>query len=81
VAQDDAARRHGRRLEIGAVDADIADMREGEGDDLPGIGGIGDDLLISRHAGIEAHLANARADRADAFSPKNAAVREHEGRA
>ena len=35
-------------LDVLSVGADIADMREGEGDDLAGIGGIGEDLLDSR---------------------------------
>ncbi len=59
-AQHDAARRRRRRLDVVAIGADIADMREGEGDDLAGIGGIGDDLLIAGHAGVEADLADAQ---------------------
>src|SRR5690606_35533788 len=38
--QHDAARRRSRGLDVLVVHADIADMREGEGDDLPRIGGI-----------------------------------------
>ncbi len=42
---DDAASRRGAsqiaRLDIFFVRADIADMRKGEGDDLPGVGRIG----------------------------------------
>src|SRR5947207_501885 len=34
AAHDEAARRRRRRLDVLAVGADIADMREGEGDDL-----------------------------------------------
>jgi hypothetical protein len=41
------------------VHADIADMGEGEGHDLPGIGGVGHDLLIARHRGVEAQLGHA----------------------
>ena len=48
-AQHEAARRRRRRLDVLAIGADIADMGEGEGDDLPGIGGIGQDLLIAGH--------------------------------
>ena len=35
AADDEAARGRGRRLDVLAVGADIADMRKGEGDDLP----------------------------------------------
>ena len=46
------------RLDVVLIGADIADMREGEGDDLAGIGGIGEDLLIAGHRGIEADFAH-----------------------
>jgi len=39
----------------------IADMREGESDDLPGIGRVGEDLLVARHRGVEADLADGGA--------------------
>jgi hypothetical protein len=32
-------------------------MGEGEGHHLPGIGGVGHDLLIAGHGGVEAQLA------------------------
>ncbi len=68
--QHDAARA-GRRREIDGLDvllvgADIADMRKGEGDDLPGIGRIGENLLIAGHRGVEADLADGMADGAEA---------------
>ena len=55
-----AARGDGGGLDVLAVGADIADMREGEGDDLPGVGRIGQRLLIAGHAGVEADLADRR---------------------
>ena len=62
AVDDDAAgarpRRHVQALDVFLVGADIADMREGEGDDLPGIGGVGEDLLVARHRGVEADLAD-----------------------
>ena len=51
-------RRHADGLDVLVVDADIADVREGEGDDLPGVGGIGEDLLVAGHGGVEADLAD-----------------------
>ena len=47
-AEHAAQRRRGRRLDILFVGPDIADMREGEGDDLGGVGRIGEDFLVSR---------------------------------
>ena len=42
------------------VGADIADMGKGEGDDLPGIGRIGQDFLIAGDRGVEADFADRR---------------------
>ena len=67
AVQDDAAgagpRRHVDALDVFFVGADIADMREGEGDDLPGIGRVGEDFLIAGHGGVEADLADRMAGR------------------
>jgi hypothetical protein len=51
------------------IGADIADMGKGEVDDLTGIGGVGHDLLIAGHRGVEADLAHrlARAPRPRPF--------------
>ena len=59
--QDEPARRRGRGLDVLAVGADIADMGKGEGDDLTGIGGVGQDFLIAGDRGVEADLADGRA--------------------
>src|ERR1051326_1395031 len=56
-AHDEAARRGRQRLDVLGIGPDIADMREGEGDDLPGVGGVGHDLLVAGHRGIEADFA------------------------
>ena len=62
-----------------AIGADVADMGEGEGDDLPGIGRVGQRLLIAGHAGVEAHLGRlARGVGAEAAAPEHRAVAEHE---
>src|SRR5690606_7977625 len=53
-------------LYILLIGAEIADMRGGEGDDLSGIGGVGQDLLIAGERGIEADFAYRRAGRAEA---------------
>ena len=83
-AQDHAARagrcRHVHRLDVFIVGTDIADMREGEGDELPGIGGIGEDLLIAGHRGVEADLADGVAFRAEAKAFQHGAIGKHEER-
>ena len=53
-------------LDVLLVGSDIADMGKREGDDLARIGGIGEDLLVPGHGGIEAHLADRMAGRAEA---------------
>ena len=63
-------------LEVGA---DIADMREGEHDVLPGIGRVGDGFLVAGHAGVEAHLADpARGMGAEAAAPERRPVGQNE---
>jgi len=79
-ADDEAARRRCRRLDILGVGADIADMREGEGDDLAGVGRIGQDFLITGDRRVEADFADRLARRAEAAPPKNRPVRQHQGR-
>ena len=59
-AHDQAAHRRREGLDVFVIGADDADMGKGEGDDLPGIGGIGEDLLIAGHRGVEADLADRR---------------------
>src|SRR5262249_25270616 len=55
-------------------------MREREGDDLPGIGRIGEHLLVAGHRGIEADLADRVAGRAESGSFQHGAVRKHQER-
>ena len=82
--QHDAARA-GRCREVDGLDVflvgtDIADMGKCEGDDLAGIGGIGEDLLIAGHGGVEADLADGMAGRAEANAFEYGAVRQNEKR-
>ncbi len=82
--QNDAAgpgpRRHVHALDVFLVGADIADMREGEGDDLPGIRRVGEDLLIAGHRGVEADLAGGGAGGAEAEAFQDRAVRQYQNR-
>ena len=76
-------RGHIHGLDIFLVRPNVADMREGERDDLTGVGRISQDFLIARHRGIEAHLTDrvpARPD-AKAFEYRSIGKHEHGGRA
>src|SRR5215470_7634475 len=73
-------RREVDRFDVLVVGADIADVGEGEGDDLPGIGGIGEDLLIAGHRGVEADLADRVPGGAKALSLEHGAVSKDEER-
>src|SRR5262249_17438278 len=74
------ARAHGEigGLSVLPIGADIADVREGEGDDLSGVGGVGQDLLVAGHGSVEAHLTDGRASGAEAVTGNHRAVRQHE---
>ena len=80
--QHDAAGARRRReidgFDVLVIRSDIADMRKREGDDLPRIGRIGEDLLIAGHRGIEADLADRVPGRAEAGAFQHGAVREHQ---
>ena len=73
-------RRHVDGLDVFFVGADVADVREGEGDDLPGIRGVGEDLLIAGHGGVEADLADRAAGGAQAEALQHGPVGQHQKR-
>ncbi len=56
-ADDEAGAFGGVGLGVFVVDAVVADLRRGHGDDLAEVGGIGDDLLVAGHRGVEDTLA------------------------
>jgi hypothetical protein len=78
VAEDRAAGGRlgaaGHLLQVLDVRAHIAHVREGEGDDLGHVGGVGQDLLIAGHGGVEAHLADRIAGRAATDALQDRAV-------
>src|SRR5262249_15017627 len=47
-------------------------------DDLTGVGRIGEDLLVSRHRGVEAHLPQHLAKGAEASSAEGGAVLQYQ---
>ena len=68
------------RLGVLGVDADVADVRIGQRDDLPGVGRIGQDLLVAGHRGVEHDLAGGVARRADRAAAEDRAVGQARGR-
>src|SRR5262245_23081833 len=50
-----------RGLDVLLVRSGVTNMWKGEGDDLAGIGGVGQNLLIAGHGGVEADLADGAA--------------------
>jgi len=76
VADNQPGRVYARRLDVFGIDADIADMRIGQGNDLARIAWVGQDFLVTGHRGIEHDLANRMAGGTDRIATKNRAVSE-----
>src|SRR4029453_17447208 len=75
---DEAGQPGPARLDVLRVDAVIPDQRVGHAHHLTAIRGIGEDLLVAGHGGVEDHLAVGLAGRPEGFSPEDAAVGERE---
>lgn len=76
--QHDPARGGVQSFDVVVIGSHVADMGEGERDDLAGVGGIGDDLLVARHGRVEANLSDRRAGAPDAVTPENGTVVQHQ---
>ena len=63
-----------RCLDVLGIGAGVADVREGKHHDLPGIGRVGEDFLISGNRGVEANLACGLSNRANAEALNNQAI-------
>src|SRR5690606_2096047 len=74
VAHDEAVDPDALRLVVLAVHPRVADVGRRHDDDLARVGGIGDRLLVSGHAGREDRLAQGRAAGAVGTSRVSAAV-------
>jgi len=57
LPDDEAPDLYSIRLKVILVGAVVADEGVGGHHNLPGVGGVGQHLLIAHHAGIEDHLA------------------------
>ena len=81
VAHDHAAAERAPGLEVGQVHAVVPDVRVREGDDLPGVGRVGDDLLVAGEHRVEHDLAGRRrAVGADGLPLERGAVGQHQQR-
>ena len=68
-------------LLIAAVDPGVTQLGVGEGDQLPGIAGVGHDLLVAGHTGVKDHFTQGRCFGAEGFTTQHQAIRQHkEGR-
>ncbi len=67
-------------LDVLLVGPHDADMGKRERDDLPGVGGIGEDFLITRHRRVEADFADGLADGADAETFDDEPIGQHDQR-
>ena len=65
-------------LDVLVIGADIADMREGEGDDLAGIGRVGEDFLVAGQRRVEADFGDRASGGAKAAPFDDRAVGQHQ---
>jgi len=77
-ANHEAREKGAGRLLVLGVDPHVADLGIGHGHDLTRVGGVGDDLLVARHARIEDHLARAHAYGPEGLTPVDGAVGQRE---
>ena len=70
----------GCRFEVFRVGPHVADVGKGEGDDLPRVGRVGYDLLVTGDRGVKADLAGGLARGAGALAPKHFARSQHKCR-
>ncbi len=76
VANNQASTPDLRGLVILRCTAGVADVRIGQGDHLPCVGGVGQDFLIAGECGVEHHLADGKAERTDGITLEYGSVFE-----
>jgi hypothetical protein len=67
-----------RGFDVFTVDARVADVRIGQGDDLAAVAGVGQDFLVAGHRGVEHHLTGGVACGADGKTLEDRPVCERE---
>ncbi|MPM88349.1 hypothetical protein SDC9_135451 [bioreactor metagenome] len=70
----EAVQEEAARLHVGFIAAVVADLRAGHGHKLPGVGGVGNDLLVTGHPGIENRFAGSVGGGAETPAAENFAV-------
>ena len=75
---DEAGRLQSVGLEVVVVDPVVADQRIGQEDNLARVAGIGEDLLIAGHAGVENNLADSFAFSAERLAFIDGSVTQDE---
>ncbi len=78
LAHETAQRMRLARFDIFLIGPDIADVGKGERHHLPRVAGVGHDLLITGHRGVEAQFADRRPFGAKAPAPHGAPVGEND---
>ena len=78
VLDDQAGGVHFRGLDVFVIDADVADVRIGQRDDLAAVARVGEDFLVAGEGGVEHHLASglAHGTNGDAFKHRTVSERE-----
>jgi hypothetical protein len=71
-------RTHG--LVVFGIGAVVSDFRVGQDDDLPGVGGVGENFLVAGNGSIKNDFAGALAFSAVAFASEDSAVFERKDR-
>jgi hypothetical protein len=65
-------------FDVFGIDAVVADMGIGEGDDLLAVARIREDFLVAGHGGIEHHLTDRGARSSNRITDKDRAVCERQ---
>ena len=78
LADDEARHLQLAALDVGGVDPVVADLGRGHREDLAAVGGIGEDLLVAGHRGVETDLAGDGAPGAERVADVDRAVFEGE---
>jgi hypothetical protein len=78
AADDETGYPDAIRFDIFGIDARVADMRHGHGDDLFVVGRVGQDFLITGHGRVEDEFAGLHPNRAKAFAGESLSIFERE---
>ncbi len=74
VTNHQTGRVHTGRFLVLRIHTGVADMGIGQGDDLTGVGRVGQDLLVTGHGGVEHHLADGLTRGTDGDAMEQTAV-------